>query len=114
MELNNSKIEVLIQKVRRLLKYKRELEAKVFNPSNDQRESDMSEDHGDYKDVDAWLKEEETDVIRREEVFEEIGVKEGLKFKDQMKFMQKHYFGGSESSLLDSEEKMDVINEEQS
>lgn len=58
--------------------------------------------HGDYKDVDAWLKEEETDVIRREEVFEEIGVKEGLKFKEQMKYMSKHYFDGSDSSDSDS------------
>ena len=103
-----------------MLKYRKELEALVFNPalndklSSDQRpQSDLSaSNHGDYKDVDAWLKDEETDVIRREEVFEEIGVKEGLKFKDQMKHMNKHYFGNSESSDSDSQERMDVIKEE--
>lgn len=34
--------------------------------------------------------------MRRSEVFEEIGIKEGLSFKEQMKFM--HRFHNDESS----------------
>lgn len=46
--------------------------------------------------------------MRREEVFEEIGVKEGLSFKEQMKFMNKHYFGESSESESGSSDGLNM------
>jgi hypothetical protein len=62
----------------------------------------------EFHDVHEFLKEEALTEVRRNQIFEANGLQEGLLFSDQMKRMDRYFFGEMED---DKKSQLDVIRE---